>query len=171
MRLSALAEAFERMSAMGSRVRRAEAIAALLQQAGAGERAAIVYLLQAQLRSAYEGVEMDERRSGSLGGTESPVGDDGAKVQVGSDEADVSVALEDPEARAGNSFRHVGRLLQRRHQMIAVGGEEQRGRFHVAEARAQVILLQDAEPADVAIARGIAGLAQESLKLRTMGVP
>ena len=61
MRLSALAEAFERMSAMGSRVRRAEAIAALLQQAGAGERAAIVYLLQAQLRSAYEGVEMDEQ--------------------------------------------------------------------------------------------------------------
>ena len=58
MRLSALAEAFERLSAMGSRVRRVETIATLLREAGAGERAPIVYLLQAQLRPAYEGVEV-----------------------------------------------------------------------------------------------------------------
>jgi DNA ligase-1 len=58
MRLSQLAEAFERLEATTSRTRMVEVVADLLARAGAGERQAVVYLLQAQLRPPYEGVEL-----------------------------------------------------------------------------------------------------------------
>lgn len=58
MRLSTLADTFEQIAAVGSRLRRVELVAALLRGAAAGEREGIVYLMQAQLRPAYEGVEV-----------------------------------------------------------------------------------------------------------------
>ena len=58
MRLSTLAETFEQLAGVESRLRRVELVATLLRRAAAGERASIVYLLQAQLRPPYEGVEV-----------------------------------------------------------------------------------------------------------------
>src|SRR5690348_5692819 len=49
---------FEEVAVARSRVRRVELVAALLRRAAPSERAPIVYLLQAQLRPAYEGVEV-----------------------------------------------------------------------------------------------------------------
>jgi len=58
VRLATLAETFDQVAATRSRLRRVEIVAALLQGAEAAERAGIVYLLQAQLRPPYEGVEV-----------------------------------------------------------------------------------------------------------------
>lgn len=58
MLLSTLAQAFDQLAATSSRATRVERIAALLRRAAPGERAAVVYLLQAQLRPPYEGVEV-----------------------------------------------------------------------------------------------------------------
>jgi DNA ligase-1 len=58
VRLSTLSETFEQVAATSSRLRRVELVAALLRRASSDERAAVVYLLQAQLRPPYEGVEV-----------------------------------------------------------------------------------------------------------------
>ena len=58
MHLNELAQAVERLEGTSSRLRMVEQVAALLQRAGRDERAPIVYLLQAQLRPPYEGVEV-----------------------------------------------------------------------------------------------------------------
>jgi DNA ligase-1 len=58
VRLSTLADTFEQVAAASSRLRRVELVAALLRHASPNERAPVVYLLQAQLRPPYEGVEV-----------------------------------------------------------------------------------------------------------------
>jgi DNA ligase-1 len=58
VRLSTLSETFEQVAAASSRLRRVELVAALLRRATPNERAPVVYLLQAQLRPPYEGVEV-----------------------------------------------------------------------------------------------------------------
>lgn len=58
VRLSTLSDTFEQVAAASSRLRRVELVAALLRRATPNERAPVVYLLQAQLRPPYEGVEV-----------------------------------------------------------------------------------------------------------------
>jgi DNA ligase-1 len=58
MRLAELAAAVDRLAGTRSRLRMVDEIATLLRQAERDERAPIVYLLQAQLRPPYEGVQI-----------------------------------------------------------------------------------------------------------------
>jgi DNA ligase-1 len=58
MRLAQLADVFANLEAVSSRRRMVELVADLLRQAGSDEQAPIAYLLQGQLRPAYEGVEI-----------------------------------------------------------------------------------------------------------------
>jgi DNA ligase-1 len=58
MRLVELADALERLEETRSRLTMVERVAELLVRSARGERASIVYLLQARLRPDYEGVEV-----------------------------------------------------------------------------------------------------------------
>jgi DNA ligase-1 len=58
MRLAELAQAFERLEESRSRRTMVQIVAELLAQARPGEIAPVVYLLQAQLRPPYEGIEI-----------------------------------------------------------------------------------------------------------------
>jgi thiamine biosynthesis lipoprotein len=91
-------------------------------------------------------------RSGSLGG---PLVEDREQVEVRRQQADVTMAREDANRGARHAGGHEPCLVDRGHEAIAVGGEEERGRREAGQLVPDVVAAQHREAREVAVPRRV----------------
>lgn len=100
-----------------------------------------------------------------------PLCDEIGEVQVGSDEANVSMSLEHSNLRVGSQFLHHAGLFHRWDEPIAIGGKEKRRHRQRGQSRADIVAHQDAKSIDVTGLRGLRGEFQKTPHFGLCGVP
>ena len=100
-----------------------------------------------------------------------PFAEDRREVQIGRNQADVPVSLQDSHHTGRHAIRHVARLGDGWHQMVVFCREKQGRLANVAEAMTNVELPQQSQAIDVPFASRPRGERDELLHLRAMSVP